>query len=743
MQRLLGRCGAGLAGAALVCAAAAPAPATSLRDVADDDVARLVLRLEPGDAGRAHAFEGHPDATRVRDIPALDVRVIEVPARAADRVAADVEDDPAVAAVERDAEATTFAVTSETATSRVEPDDELFADQWGLERIGAPQAWATTTGDTDVVIAVLDSGVDRTHPDLGRLASGRNFTGQGARTNTTDLHGHGTWTTGVAAATTDNDTGMAGTCWECTILPVKVMTGDDPTMAARGWLTDIAAGVVWATDEGADVVNLSLGSLDDKTFMRDAMRYAIERGVAVVAAAGNYGTDSRVYPAAYDEVVGVAASSRDDDSRATYSSSGDWVSLAAPGSNIATDLLPQRYRTFRGTSSAAPLVSGTLALGIAADPEPDDTSAGRAVAALAETAEPVDYVADGLVDAAATVDAVPDTTGPSLPDEPVATPDIPSRDPDAETDPGVAMRRIAGKDRYETAEQVSASRVAPGPPRVYVTTGARFPDALAAGAAAGRFDAPVLLTTRNTLPASTARELERLAPDEVVVVGGTAAVSEDVEQDVADAAGSGTGVRRLAGDGRFATAATVATEAFEDPPVAYLATGAVFADALAGVPAAITADGPMLLTAGDELPAVTRDALAELAPDRIVLLGGRAAVSDAVADELAGLAGDGRVQRRSGATRFETAANIAEATFDGDPGAVYLATGGDFPDALAGGPAAAASGGPLLLVTREELPAPTREELRRLRPPANVTLGGTAVVSEQVEEAAARASSGG
>jgi len=197
------------------------------------------------------------------------------------------------------------------------------------------------------------------------------------------------------------------------------------------------------------------------------------------------------------------------------------------------------------------------------------------------------------------------------------------------------VERVAGDSRYATVARLSARTFPAGADVAYVATGNDFPDALGAAAAAGATGAPVLLTGGGALAPETAAEIARLRPDRIVVLGGPLAVADAV---VADLGRLGP-VERVAGESRFATAAQVSAAAFRPGvPVAYLATGADFPDALGGGAAAGALGGPVLLTGPDALPAATAAELARLRPARIVVVGGAAAVSDAVLDEVLGYA---------------------------------------------------------------------------------------------------------
>lgn len=302
---------------------------------------------------------------------------------------------------------------------------------------------------------------------------------------------------------------------------------------------------------------------------------------------------------------------------------------------------------------------------------------------------------------------------------------------------GVGIERVGGADRFETAALLAARDRGADPARVYVATGGDFPDALGAGAGAANVGAPVLLATRTGVPPSTAERLEQLSPREVVVVGGEQAVPERVRETIRDLAEAP--VRRVHGADRFATVAALARDERDAPvPVAYVATGADFADALAATPAAVGRGGPVLLTAAHTLPGATADALASLRPEEVVVLGGTQAVAEDTVERIGEVAG-APVTRVAGRDRYATAAAVASRAFSPDIDTVYLATGRSFPDALAGGAVAGREGTPLLLAGADELPAPTRAALDRLDPCHVVLLGGTAALSAAVARQAAAA----
>ena len=294
---------------------------------------------------------------------------------------------------------------------------------------------------------------------------------------------------------------------------------------------------------------------------------------------------------------------------------------------------------------------------------------------------------------------------------------------------GPSVRRLAGVDRYATAVAVSRATHPGTAPIAVVTTGATFPDALAGGPAAAKLGGPVLLVSRDKAPTAVLDELRRLQPQRVLVLGGEGAVSDTP---VVQIESQGHEVERIAGQSRYETAALISRAAFESlAPVAYVATGADYPDALAGAAAASAIGAPVLLTARDELPDATALELRRLVPQKLVVLGGPGAISAEVERELATYAPS--VTRVAGADRYATAAAVAR-TRPGRPDALFLATGQGFADALAGGPAASRANAPVLLVPPTCIPGPVHVEMERHGYPPVTLLGGTAALSGRVAE---------
>lgn len=234
------------------------------------------------------------------------------------------------------------------------PNDPNWADQYGLTAINAPQGWDTTTGSSAVTIAIVDTGVDLTHTDLAsKIVAGYDFVNNDSVPQ--DDNGHGTHVAGIAAAVSNNGAGIAGVSWGARIMPIKVLNA-----SASGSFSNAAAGIVWATDHGAQIINLSLGGSADSTILRDAIDYAYQNGVTLIAASGNSGSASILYPARYPNVIAVGATDAGN-LRASFSNFGAELDVVAPGVNIySTGIGSYFYNS--GTSMSTPFVSGLAAI---------------------------------------------------------------------------------------------------------------------------------------------------------------------------------------------------------------------------------------------------------------------------------------------------------------------------------------------------------------------------------------------
>ncbi len=235
------------------------------------------------------------------------------------------------------------------------PNDPNFNLQWGLTSIKADKAWDISEGSGDIIVAVADTGVDVNHPDLAsRLVYGYNAINN---TNSTDDdNGHGTHVAGISSGIINNSRGIAGVAGKSKVMPIKVLDS-----SGSGYTFNIAKGIMWAADHGAKIINLSLGSPYHDNYLQDAINYASDKGVLIIAAAGNSNTSAPSYPAALNNVIAVSAIDRSND-RAYFSNYGSYIDIAAPGTSIYSTTFDGAYGSMSGTSMACPFVSGAAAL---------------------------------------------------------------------------------------------------------------------------------------------------------------------------------------------------------------------------------------------------------------------------------------------------------------------------------------------------------------------------------------------
>jgi subtilisin family serine protease len=266
------------------------------------------------------------------------------------------------------------------------PNDPLFAEEWGFSDSSTQvrAIWKRHIDASRVVVAVIDTGIDYTHPDLsGRVLVGYNF--KDGNDDIRDTDGHGTHVAGILGAAGNNGYGIAGVCWDCKLLAVKVMDGSGGTDFGA------IAGIKYATDVGAKVINLSFTSDNPQRnpLFDLAIQYAVDHGALVVAAAGNQHGPVTA-PANSPGVVAVSATSeRNFEGLANFSNYGPQVYIAAPGENILSDYLNQGFRTLSGTSMAAPFISGAAAELLGEHP---DWSLMQVETALAQSTDPLGMV---------------------------------------------------------------------------------------------------------------------------------------------------------------------------------------------------------------------------------------------------------------------------------------------------------------------------------------------------------------
>lgn len=293
-------------------------------------------------------------------------------------------------------------VSQITAPAWQTDEDPYLDQQYALTMTNTIAAWNITVGSATILIAIIDTGIDTTHVEFtGRIAadSYNPVTGETGLAAVEDDNGHGTMVAGVIAANKDNRVGIAGITQNTQLLVIKANTTNEGSFSE----SDIIEGIYYAVDHGADVINLSLGSTYRNSLTEAAVAYAVAAGVPVVAAAGNDGVTTPMYPASFEDVIAVSALDKDR-TIADYSNFGTMIDVTAPGSDIITTTREDGYATVSGTSFAAPQVTGIIALYRSLDP---DVSLAELRTRLEQSAFDLgvtgydEYYGHGLVDALA------------------------------------------------------------------------------------------------------------------------------------------------------------------------------------------------------------------------------------------------------------------------------------------------------------------------------------------------------
>lgn len=239
-----------------------------------------------------------------------------------------------------------------TEVKEITPNDEDFLSQYYLKKINAPKAWGTTVGD-ELLVGVLDTGVDAAHPDL----AGKVFEPEDSLdVDVTDEIGHGTGVAGIIAANTNNNKGIAGIAWNTKIVPVRVTDSN-----GQAKVSSVISALERAHNNGVKIIQISLSTGQFSQSLKDAVKEAIDRNILIISTGGNTGVRELRYPSAFEGVVGVGAVN-DSEQLEVYSTTGDHISIVAPGSFIHTTSLSSGYAAVSGTSFAAPQVAGTAAL---------------------------------------------------------------------------------------------------------------------------------------------------------------------------------------------------------------------------------------------------------------------------------------------------------------------------------------------------------------------------------------------
>lgn len=566
-------------------------------------------------------------------------------------------------------------------------------NQWYIPQIQANEAWDLAKGQS-IVVAVLDTGLDLKHPDLqGQWVQGYNEKDPSSPPQ--DDHGHGTHVSGIIAATMNNRIGIAGIAPSSTIMPVKVFDN-----SGEGDDMDIATGIRWAADNGANIINLSLGegtkssgSFDNSVYINEAIQYAHSKGILVIAAAGNDGVGTLSYPASLPGVLSVAATTVKNE-LTHFSNYGRPLSLKAPGSKILSTYplaLSDGYVYLWGTSMAAPMVSAVAALIWSANPTWTSTQVSRKLLASATDPQKKGWTETqgfGLVNA---INGV------------LPTIEVESPLPNA-----YIQQLNQVKARFDSLTMVQAESVK------ISMNGTLLPTTM----------------NQNVANASLTGELTsglhtiELSYLDISGKARSYAWTFEVQtQGLPD---------RLAGEDRIATSLAIAQNGWPNgADTVFLAGYDGWPDALASIPLAFQANAPVLLTHNDWLDPRIHTGLSKLQPTHIIILGGSGVIKDSLVQTLQQLVPKATIERIGGQNRYATAALIAE-RLKSTSGQTVLASGLNFADALAAAPFAARQGIPILLTNPYSLPVETQNAYTALRIEETYAIGGQGVISESL-----------
>lgn len=661
------------------------------------------------------------------------------------------------------------------------PNDSYYPNQWALTKINAPKAWDISKGSPSVVIAIIDSGIDYAHPDLsGKIVSPYNSVIDSTNiTSVLDDMGHGTHVAGIAAASFNNETGVAGVGGNVGIMPIKAgYNGNFNSL-------DMANAIYYAVDHGARVINMSLGGHGYSYTLKAACDYAWEHNVVVVAAAGNDHTNLPEYPAAFNTVISVAATDQND-TDANFSNWGSWIAISAPGVNIysttptySNPLYLTNYDYSDGTSMSSSIVAGIAGLVLSVKPILTDSQVAGLILTNADDIDTPGYdyyTGFGRVNAYKTLTGAmaPSPTASALPAGGTYT------SPQSVTltasqsgctiyyttdgsNPTTASSQYYGPININCNTTLKYFAIGQtGTSKVYTQVYSIVPTATISPQG-GLYDKPqqvtlamsgfggnIFYTLDGTNPTSNSSVFSQSITISSETVIKYIAVDKYGNQsqiytqkfnivpsvNASPIEGVITESTRLAGNDRLSTAVAISQKTFPNSRTAdavLLATGLDFPDALAGASLGKIKNAPLLLVTTYQDSKVTLDEIQRvLKPNgSVYILGGEGVVAPVFVTDLQGRGYN--VRRLAGLNRYATAVAIAKEVKVSGWGEVIVATGQNFPDSLSISSYCAANGIPMVLVEQNKVPAEVENYLNTLQPTEITIVGGTGVVSTSVE----------
>jgi subtilisin family serine protease len=559
-----------------------------------------------------------------------------------------------------------YAEVDQLAYTQGIPNDTYFSKQaQDFAAMNVIEAWDDYNPQKEVTVAVVDSGIDLQHPELhSRLVEGKNFINENEPP--TDNTGHGTHVAGVVGAITNNKAGISSPSKNVKLMPVKVFEGKTTYMST------VIEGIYYAADHGADIINLSLGSYSNMKALEDAVQYAVNKGILVVSAAGNDNDHAVLYPANYSNVLGVGSIDSVTLRKSDFSNYGEKVNVSAPGTNIFSTWI-NGYHSLGGTSMATAMASSVSSVVKQQYPFLTGLQVKDVLESSSTPLPEVELMGKGLINAESALHYVRSKNRLSGP---------------TSTDTAIEISKNGWTNLEEKELTVNGDYVKGT--FVIVASGRSFPDSLAASPLASYLDSPILLV-KNDLTESVKKELKRLNPSHVLIIGGKSAVSNEMEDDIK---GLNVHTQRISGIDRYETAVAINNLIPFTTNKAFVVSGENYPDALSIASYSGSKLYPVLFVQNDKVPSSVREYINEKVITKPYVIGGTAAIGKEVTEELRG------ELRISGMDRFETNYKIHQIFSTDTEEKLYFATGWNFPDALSISPLASRTDSPVILVNK-------------------------------------------
>ncbi|WP_421381518.1 cell wall-binding repeat-containing protein [Bacillus salacetis] len=589
------------------------------------------------------------------------IDVLSVPSSKAEEVIYNLQKQPNVEYVERDR--LVHVLENTTSEAYQESQQQIAA------AIHNDEAMKRFSPKSSITVAVVDSGVDLDHPDLEPyLIEGKNFIDESQPPS--DLNGHGTHVAGLINSFSGNS--KTETVHKVNLMPIKVF--DDNT----GYMSTIIKGIYYAVDHGADVINLSLGSYYTMRSLQEAIDYAVSNDVLLVSAAGNDYDDTVMFPAAYEDVLGVASIDTKTFEKAPFSNYGFQVSVAAPGTNIYSTWI-DGYKAMEGTSMSTAIASS---LGVMLRQQAPYLTGLQVKRIIEQSAVPLQSEYDlghGTINALNALDTIENNNRLSGITSVETSVEISKNNWDELSERSITWKNNRISGRF-----------------IILASGDKFPDSLAASPLSSYLDSPILLVKKHTLSERVKEEISRLNADSVIIIGGESAISGEVDSELKEI---NLKTIRVSGINRYETAVEVNKLIPYSTDKVFVASGENYPDALSVAAYSGSYQYPVLFVKKNEVSDKVAHYIKDHQVSKVYLIGGQNVLSDSITTDIP------NSERVAGADRYETN-YLVHSKFDKSNTArdLIFATGENFPDALTASGMASKTGSPIILVKENKLP---------------------------------------